>query len=229
MMESQVASTAKNFSFMHPNLLLLSELWLYTLYPGTLSVFVQIIWPFWISRLELGYIYTPLRLSSASWKHWWWRERTRSTRNPPSPRSDVFADRACVVTAQVWMLKHRQSLTKTKKRPIWTLAQHKSELKKAAWHRGYSLREREPKSNPVHSRNLLFFPPLFVDFSPLCPCRLTGFGDKDISDLNAVQKSNWNTSRREWGGNTSDYLGGGVVLPTLWEANLCDFVCQIPQ
>lgn len=88
-------------------------------------------------------------------------------------RSNVFADQsrshARVVTAQVWALKSRESLTKR-------LFEHwlniSRSYKKQHGIGGYSRQEREPKSNPVHSRNLLFS--FLVDFSPLCPCRLTG-------------------------------------------------------
>lgn len=105
--------------------------------------------------------------------------------------NNVFADQprshACVVTAQVWAPESRESLTKR-------LFEHwlniSRSYKKQHGIGGYIRQEREPKSNPVHSRNLPFF--LFGGFLSPVPMQInwTGLSYKDISDLNAMHDSN---------------------------------------
>lgn len=145
-------------------------------------------------------------------KHWWWQNRTQSTRNLPSPavvprferctekvgadmllsltRSDVFADQrrshACVVTTQVWMLKHRELLTKR-------LFEHWLNISQS-YKKHHGIRAtvgKRESPNQILCTAITFFIPFSGFLSP-GPMQInwTGFGHKGMCDLNAMHNFN---------------------------------------
>lgn len=80
--------------------------------------------------------------------------------------SNVFADRGCVVTAQVGALQSRESLTK---RPFEHWLNISQSYKKQ--HGGY---KRGSLNQILYTAGTFrFFPCRLVDLFPMCPCRLT--------------------------------------------------------
>lgn len=99
--------------------------------------------------------------------------------------SNVFADQSCVVTAQVGALQNWETLTER-------LFEHWLNISQSykKQHGGY---KRGSLNQILYTAGTFrFFPCRLVDFSPLCPCRLTALvlAYKDISDPNANHDSN---------------------------------------
>lgn len=80
--------------------------------------------------------------------------------------SNVFADRGSVVTAQVRALQGRESLTKR-------LFEHWLNISQS-YKKQHGGNKRGSRNQILYTAGTFFFSPCrLVDFSPLCPCRLT--------------------------------------------------------
>lgn len=126
-------------------------------------------------------------------------------------RSDVFADQprshARVVTAQVWMLKHRESLTKR-------LFEHWLNISRS-YKKQHGIGATVGKRGSPNQILCTAVTLLFGGFVSPVPMQInwTGFGYKDICDLNALHDSNEKKMNIQvqrlvqLGSNTSDHLG----------------------